>query len=289
VRLRNVWSLARSRSSFRKCQSLASALAYNYINQDDWFIAPKTAGPKARRAAQKALELDESNAEAHVVLAIESQWYEWDWAGAERGFKRAIELNPDNADARGYYSWFLPIMGRGDEAVAEAKRGLQTDPLSTGLNGNLGSVFVFTHQWDKAIEQLRTSIDLDPNYWFDHYYLGRAYEQKGRCVARAYDRHALSTRVVLCPFPSGRPRPGGRGKPQIFHYATLSSSNRSLWKRRSLLCHPERSRGICSSADLSWKCFSTALRSHLSSRAADSLRRVGMSNDKACALCNSEG
>jgi tetratricopeptide (TPR) repeat protein len=71
-------------------------------------------------------------------------------------------------------------MGRGDEAVAEAKRGLQIDPLSTGLNGNLGSVFVFTHQWDKAIEQLRTSIDLDPNYWFDHYYLGRAYEQKGR-------------------------------------------------------------------------------------------------------------
>lgn len=57
---------------------------------------------------------------------------------------------------------------------------MQIDPLSTGLNGNLGSVFVFTHQWDKAIEQLRTSIDLDPNYWFDHYYLGRAYVQKGR-------------------------------------------------------------------------------------------------------------
>ena len=64
----------------------------------------------------------------------------------------------------------------------------------------------------------------------------------------------------------GVERPGGRGKPLIFHYATLSSSNRSLWKRRSLLCHPERSRGICSSADLSWKCFSTALRSQLSSR-----------------------
>jgi serine/threonine protein kinase/tetratricopeptide (TPR) repeat protein len=157
-----------------------SALAYNYINQDDWFIAPKIAGPKAREAARKALELDESNAEAHVVLAIESQWYEWDWAGAEREFKRAIELNPDSADAHAYYSWFLPTMGRGDEAVAEAKRALQIDPLSTGLNGNLGSVFVFTHQWDKAIQQLRSSIDLDPNYWFDHYFLGRAYEQKER-------------------------------------------------------------------------------------------------------------
>jgi eukaryotic-like serine/threonine-protein kinase len=157
-----------------------SALGSNYINQDDWFIAPKTAGPRARQAALKALELNESNAEAHVVLAIESQWYEWDWASSEREFKRAIELNPNNGDARGYYSWFLPIMGRGDEAVAEAKRGLQIDQISTGLNGNLGSVFVYTHQWDKAIEQLRTAIDLDPNYWFDHYYLGRAYEQKRR-------------------------------------------------------------------------------------------------------------
>src|SRR5215472_16200272 len=71
-------------------------------------------------------------------------------------------------------------MGRGDEAIAEAKRGLQIDPLSTGLNGNLGSVFVFTHRWNEAIEQLRSAIDLDPNYWFDHYFLGRAYEQKGR-------------------------------------------------------------------------------------------------------------
>ena len=157
-----------------------SALGDNYLNQADWFIAPKIAGPKAREAAQKALELDESNAEAHVVLAIESQWYEWDWAAAEHEFKRAIELNPDSGGAHGYFSWFLPIIGRGDEAIAEAKRGLQIDPLSTSLNGNLGSVFVFTHQWDKAIEQLRSSIDLDPNYWFDHYFLGRAYEQKGR-------------------------------------------------------------------------------------------------------------
>ena len=65
---------------------------------------------------------------------IQREWY---WTGAEREFKRAIELNPDSGDAPGYYSWFLPIMGRVDEAVAEAKRGLQIDPLSTGLNGNL--------------------------------------------------------------------------------------------------------------------------------------------------------
>jgi serine/threonine protein kinase/Flp pilus assembly protein TadD len=157
-----------------------SALAYNYINQDDWFMPPREAGPKARDAAKRALALDETNGEAHVALAIESQWYEWDWAAAEREFKRALELEPDNGDAYGYYSWFLPSMGRNDEAVAVARQGLALGPVSTGLNGNLGSVLVFTRQWDKAIEQLRYSIDLDSGYWFDYCFLGRAYEQKGR-------------------------------------------------------------------------------------------------------------
>jgi TolB-like protein/Tfp pilus assembly protein PilF len=157
-----------------------SALANNYINQDDWFITPRQAGPRARDAAKKALALDETDVEAHVALAIEEQWYEWDWAASEREFKRAIELKPDSGDAHGYYSWFLPPMRRNDEAVAEAERALRIDPISTGLNGNLGSVFVFTHQWDKAIEQLRAAIDLDHGYWFDYCFLGRAYEQKGR-------------------------------------------------------------------------------------------------------------
>lgn len=157
-----------------------SALANNYINQDDWFITPRQAGPRARDAAKKALALDETNVEAHVALAIEEQWYEWDWAASEREFKRAIELKPDSGDAHGYYSWFLPPMRRNDEAVEEAERALRIDPISTGLNGNLGSVFVFTHQWDKAIEQLRAAIDLDHGYWFDYCFLGRAYEQKGR-------------------------------------------------------------------------------------------------------------
>ena len=159
-----------------------SALAMNYINQDDWFITPRQAGPRARDAAKKALALDETDVEAHVALAIEEQWYEWDWAASEREFKRAIELKPDSGDAHGYYSWFLPPMRRNDEAVAEAERALRIDPISTGLNGNLGSVFVFTHQWDKAIEQLRAAIDLDLDhgYWFDYCFLGRAYEQKGR-------------------------------------------------------------------------------------------------------------
>jgi len=157
-----------------------SALAWNYINQDDWFIPPREAGPRARALASKAIALDETNAEAHVVLAIESDWYEWNWDESEREFKRAIELDPGNGDAHGYYSWFLASMGRKDQAVQQARLLVQMDPLGTGGNANLGSVYVFNRQWDNAIKELRYAIDLDPNYWFDYLFLGRAYEAKGR-------------------------------------------------------------------------------------------------------------
>jgi tetratricopeptide (TPR) repeat protein len=145
-----------------------SLLAWNYINQDDWYIAPKDAAPKARELALQAIALDEANAEAHAVLAIETHWYEWDWTGAEREFQRAIELDAGNGNAHGYYSWFLAAMGRKQEAVKQAQIVVQMDPLDTTGNGNLGSVFVFNHQWDEAIDTLRNAIHLEPNFWFDH-------------------------------------------------------------------------------------------------------------------------
>ena len=157
-----------------------NGLAYNYINQDDWFMPPNEAGPKARDAANKALAIDEADADAHVSRAIVAHWYEWDWAAAEREFKRAIELNPDDSEARGYYSWFLAPMGRKDEAIAEAKRSQQLDPFSSLANFIVGSALVFTRQWDPAIEQLRSAKELDPSFWFAPCFLGRAYEHKGR-------------------------------------------------------------------------------------------------------------
>jgi serine/threonine-protein kinase len=157
-----------------------NGLAYNYINQDDWFIRPSEAAPRAKDAATKALAIDASDANAHLSLAIVAHWYEWDWAAAEREFKWAIELDPKNSDIYGYYSWYLASMGRNDQALAEAKRGQQADPLSLLANFGPGSISVFTRQWDHAIEQLRSAIELDPNYWFDHCFLGRAYEQKAK-------------------------------------------------------------------------------------------------------------
>lgn len=157
-----------------------NGLAFNYINQDDWFIRPSEAGPRARDAANRALAIDDGDADAHVSRAIVAHWYEWDWARAEKEFKRAIELNPNDSEAHGYYSWFLAPMGRKDDALAEAKLSQQADPNSSLANFIIGSALVFTRQWDPAIEQLRRAKQLDPTFWFAPSFLGRAYEQKGR-------------------------------------------------------------------------------------------------------------
>jgi Flp pilus assembly protein TadD len=157
-----------------------SGLAYNYINQDDWFMPPNEAGPKTRNAAEKALAIDESDAGAHLSMAIVTHWYDWNWAAAESEFKRAIELNPNNPEAHTYYSWFLAPMGRNDQSLAEAKRAQQADPLSGFAAFTVGGALVFARQWDPAIEQLHRAIEVDPTFWFTHCFLGRAYEQKGK-------------------------------------------------------------------------------------------------------------
>ena len=157
-----------------------SGLAFNYVNQDDWFMSPNEAGPKTKDAAQRALAIDESDAVAHVSMAIVTHWYDWKWAAAEEEFKRAIELSPNNSDAHTYYSWFLAPMGRNDQAIAEAQRARQADPLSGFAAFSPGAALVFARRWDPAIEQLRRAIEIDPNFWFSHCFLGRAYEQKGK-------------------------------------------------------------------------------------------------------------
>jgi serine/threonine-protein kinase len=157
-----------------------SGLAYYYILQDDWYLTPNESASRARAAAQKALAIDDSNAEAHLALAMESHWYEWDWAVAAREYKRALELSPKNGDAYGLYAWYLAGMGRREEAIATAAQGQRVDPLSLLGNFGPGSISVFTRQWGLAIQQLRGAIDLDATYWLDFIFLGRAYEQQNK-------------------------------------------------------------------------------------------------------------
>jgi tetratricopeptide (TPR) repeat protein len=118
--------------------------------------------------------------EAHLALATIAQWYDYDWATAEREFKQAIALNPNDPRPHDFYTWFLSPMGRHEEALAEAKRAQQLDPVSPETNIFLGSVLVFARQYAQAIPQLKSAIELDKNYWFGYYFLGRAYEQTGR-------------------------------------------------------------------------------------------------------------
>ena len=157
-----------------------SGLAFNYLNQDDWYLAPNLAAPKTKAAAEKALAIDDSDGAAHFALAAEEQWYEWNWDAADREFKRAIEVSPNDANAHGYYAWFLAMMGRKEEAAAEAKRGQQADPLSSQANCAVGAVDVFSGNYDAAIQALHSAEELDPTYWLDTTFLGRAYEEKKR-------------------------------------------------------------------------------------------------------------
>jgi len=136
--------------------------------------------PKAKAAAMRALELDEMLAEAHTSLARVLAVYDWDWTGAEKEFKRAIELNPRYAIAHQWYGGYLEVTGHPNEAIAERKLALELDPLSLIINFELGLEFYYAHDYDQAIKQFQKTLELDPNFPPVHQFLPAAYEQKGR-------------------------------------------------------------------------------------------------------------
>jgi TolB-like protein/DNA-binding winged helix-turn-helix (wHTH) protein/Tfp pilus assembly protein PilF len=139
--------------------------------------------PKARAAALKSLELDNTLAEAHTSLATVRFNYDWDWNSAASGFRRAVELNPSYATAYQRNSLYLMSMGRTSESIAEMNRAHDLDPLSISMNFSLGWRLYMAREYDQAIEQLRNTIDMDPGFVLPHLVLGQAYEQK-----KAYDQ-----------------------------------------------------------------------------------------------------
>jgi serine/threonine protein kinase/tetratricopeptide (TPR) repeat protein len=162
------------------------ALAYAGV-ADCYHILPfysdlqaKDLCPKARAAAIKALEIDDTLAEAHAALAMVKWDYDWDFAGAEREFKQALELNPNYASVHQWYAEYLATMGRHEEAIAEAKRAREIDPLSLIINTVEGFIFYLARKYDLAIEKLRKTLEMDPNFARAHLYLGQAYVEKRR-------------------------------------------------------------------------------------------------------------
>ena len=159
-----------------------SGLADSYIGLTYYhFTSPQTAMPLARAAALKALEIDDSLAEAHASLAHVKTNYEWDWAEAERLSRRAIALEPEYATAHQWYgAHYLTPMGRLEEAIAETRRAQQLDPLSAVFGAFVGASLYFARQYDEAIEECLKTVDLHPDFGVGHWYLGRGYLQKGR-------------------------------------------------------------------------------------------------------------
>jgi len=138
------------------------------------------AGPKAKAAALRALELDPTLAEAETSLATAEFNYDWDWQTASMGFQKAIRLNPSYATAYQRYSLYLIAMGHIDESLEQINKARELDPLSISINTSYGWRLYLARQYNRAVEQLRTTLEMDPGYEWAHLILGQAYEQKGQ-------------------------------------------------------------------------------------------------------------
>jgi TolB-like protein/DNA-binding winged helix-turn-helix (wHTH) protein/Flp pilus assembly protein TadD len=142
-------------------------------------MPPTKAMPLAKAAAQKALEMDPEQAEAHVSLAYVKLSYDWDLPGASKEFARALALNPSSATAHHWYSHYFMAAGDLNKATAEMQEALHLEPLSPSINLGVGWCLYYSQQYDKAIEQYRAVVEMDPSFPMAHQTLGMAYQQKG--------------------------------------------------------------------------------------------------------------
>ena len=157
-----------------------AGLADSYdVLASNGILLPKEVYPRARAAALKALELDNTLADPHAALGMVIYDYDWDYPAAEREFQRALELNPHCANAHHWYGFLLLTMGRLDEAMAAIKRARQLDPLAPRINANVGLFLYLTRHYDEAIEEISKAMELDPDHARTYDYLEWAYLQKG--------------------------------------------------------------------------------------------------------------
>lgn len=139
----------------------------------------KEASRRGEAAAMKALELDDTLAEAHASLGLMKNSFEEDYRGAEESFKRAIEINPNYATAHHWYALHLSMEGRHEEAVAKVKRAAELDPLSLMINTDVGLVLSIARRYDEGIAQFQKTLELDPNFFEARHLLGQVYMFKG--------------------------------------------------------------------------------------------------------------
>jgi serine/threonine protein kinase/Tfp pilus assembly protein PilF len=161
------------------------ALAYVGIahvwggRQQQGLVSASEAGPKAKAARLKALELDDTLEEVHYTFAIQRTWHEWDWEGADKAFQRAIELNPNYPDPRAYYSQFLFMMRRSEEAMVQIERALELDPFNAAFRSIYAWDLMYARRYDDAVEHLRETLRTAPTDPMTLSALKSAYHLKG--------------------------------------------------------------------------------------------------------------
>ena len=156
-----------------------AGIADAWASLTDHFLPPLETMPKAKAAAIRALELDETLAESHVALGNVSVLYDWNWSGAEIAYRRAIELNPSYAEAHLWYGHYLACVGRNAEAAAEMRKARELDPRSIAVHFNSGWTLLLAGRVDESIEMSRKAIELDPSFGFTRINLAIAYVEKG--------------------------------------------------------------------------------------------------------------
>jgi TolB-like protein/Flp pilus assembly protein TadD len=157
-----------------------AGLADSYAVLSSYSIqSPAGSFPRARAAARKALEIDDGLAQAHATLGISFMDLDHDWASAEAEYKKAIALDPNYATAHHWYGLLLMALGRFDDSKAELSRAKELDPFSVVIQRNFSRVFVHSREFDRAIEEGRKAVEMDPSAGIAHIFLGTAYTAKG--------------------------------------------------------------------------------------------------------------
>jgi serine/threonine protein kinase/tetratricopeptide (TPR) repeat protein len=181
------------------------ALAYvgiadAYFLLSSQFLSPREAMPKVKEAATKALQLDESLAEAHTMLAMVNAFYEYNFPSAAVEFKRGVELDPGSASAHQWRGYFLIAMGQQQEALDELTKARELDPLSDTVSLLLSVSFLFSRQYDQSIQQSRKMIEAEPDFWWGHFLLGWAEVETGKYdeAIQSLDR---ATQLDSSPYP----------------------------------------------------------------------------------------
>ncbi len=223
---RSYWSkrtpdtLMKSTEYFDKAIALDPNFALAYAGLADSYallgsrlygvLPPVETMPRAKRAAVKALELDDTLAEAHASLGLVRLRYDWDWPGAEQSFKRAIELNPQYAPAYQWLSDYFMMMGRSDESIAEMKLAREADPSSTILNSVASVPHYYARQYDRAINECRKSLEKDQDSYIAHLIMALSYAEKGM-----YDE-------ALAAIQKGVPGLGAAGESSMAYLYAIS-------------------------------------------------------------------